>query len=268
MPIALLNGQPASAEDLRALAVGNYGHFTAMQVRERAVQGLDLHLQRLQSATRELFGVELTAARILDDLRIAALAGDRDGMLRLTVFARGFDYRQPLRPVDVDLLATLSPAAPADKPPLRVKSYEFVRPLPHIKHVGTFPLFHYRRQALLAGHDDALFITPEGWVSEGSIWNIGFWDGAQLIWPQAPALRGTSERLLQDGLKAAGVPQAIRPVRLAEVASFRAAFAANASGLQAVTAVDGAEIGQAAGLLAELRAALASRPWQALAGFA
>ena len=35
---------------------------------------------------------------------------------------------------------------------------------------------------------------------EGTVWNIGFWDGRAVTWPQAPALRGTAERLLQAGL--------------------------------------------------------------------
>ena len=123
MVIARLNGHDASADDLRPLAIGNYGHFTAMQVRGRAVQGLRYHLDRLQTATRELFASELGEARIREALRDAVLAGPEDGSLRLTVFARSFDYRHALRPVDVDVLVTVSPPTSADKPPLRAKSY-------------------------------------------------------------------------------------------------------------------------------------------------
>ena len=56
MSITLFNGQPASTDDLRALALVNYGHFSSMQVRDHAVQGIGLHQQRLTAATRELFG--------------------------------------------------------------------------------------------------------------------------------------------------------------------------------------------------------------------
>ena len=51
------NGLPAQVEDLLPALV-NYGHFTSLQVRDHAVQGLDLHLARLSHATRELFGSE------------------------------------------------------------------------------------------------------------------------------------------------------------------------------------------------------------------
>jgi branched-subunit amino acid aminotransferase/4-amino-4-deoxychorismate lyase len=264
MSIAFLNGHPASADDLRALALTNYGHFTSMQVRGRAVQGMDLHLHRLQSATRELFDSDLPAARILDNLRIALDAGGPDCSLRLTVFARAFDYRQPAGAFLPDVLVSLSPPANPDKPALQLKSYPFVRPLPHIKHVGTFSLFHYRRLAIQAGSDDALFVAPDGTVSEGSIWNIGFWDGTSVVWPEAPALRGVGEQLLQAGLGTIGIAQLQRRVALGEAKGFRAAFAINASGIQPVLGIDGVVFGSDETLMAQLRAALASRSWQAI----
>lgn len=268
-PIVQLNGQVASAEDLRPLAIGNYGHFTAMQVRGRAVQGLAHHIARLQAGTRELFAVELSESRIRDALRQAVLAGPADTALRLTVFARGFDYRQPDRAIDadaIDLLVTLGPPASGDKPPMRVKTCDFVRPLPHIKHVGTFPLFHYRRQAVRAGFDDALFLAPGGAIVEGSIWNIGFWDGQQVIWPQGPALRGTHEALLQAGLGQAGIAQSWRELRLADLDGLSAAFACNASGMQAIVGIDDRwHAPPDPALMATLGRALDSQPWQPLA---
>lgn len=168
MTSAFLNGKPATADDLRALALANYGHFTSMQVRDGAVQGRALHRQRLEEATFILFGTPLDGD---DALKQAAQAmeraGLRDASVRITVFSTRFDYRDPARVVAPDVLVTLSPAASGDKPVLRVKSYPFVRPLPQVKHVGTFPLFHYRRQALADGYDDALFVDPAGQVVEG-----------------------------------------------------------------------------------------------------
>ncbi len=117
-----LNGRPPTVDDLRALALSNYGHFTAMQVRDRAVQGLELHVDRLRAGTRELFGVELGRERILAELRTALAGGEADASLRFTVFARDFDYRKPLQAVEPDMLVTLTPAVSPHKPPLRAKS--------------------------------------------------------------------------------------------------------------------------------------------------
>ena len=266
MSSAFVNGRPASADDLRALALANYGHFTSMQVRDAAVQGRALHVQRLEEATLALFGVTLDGDDALEQAaRAMRDAGLRDVSVRITVFSTQFDYRDPARNVTPDVLVTLSPASSPDKPALRVKSYPFVRPLPQFKHVGTFPLFHYRRQALADGYDDALFVDPAGQVVEGSIWNLGLWDGQSVVWPEGPALRGTAERLLQIGLDRAGIPQRAAPVGLSDLGACQAGFACNASGLQPIAAVDAVAWGADIALMARLKAALDAVPWDPLA---
>ena len=102
-------------------------------------------------------------------------------------------------------------------------------------------------------------------VVEGSVWNIGFWDGTGVVWPQAPALRGTTERMLQAGLEARHVPQQVRPVRVDELDGFRAAFAANANGLQPIVAIDAVGYAVDPALSALLEAAAAHTPWEPLA---
>lgn len=52
-----LNGAPAGSQDLAGAS--GYGHFTAMQVRDGKVRGLDVHLDRLVASTRRLFASEL-----------------------------------------------------------------------------------------------------------------------------------------------------------------------------------------------------------------
>lgn len=263
MHAALFNGRPANVDELRALALVNYGHFTSMQVRDRAVQGLELHRKRLETATRELFGAELDFPSVRERMR-QAIADNPDCTLRATVFSRSFDYRKPAGSFAPDVLISLSPAASPPAGALRVKSFEFQRPLPHIKHVGTFPLFHYRRLALGQGYDDALFVVAEGRVSEGSVWNLGFWDGTQIVWPEAPALRGTSEQLLQAGLRQSGIAQVVRQVRLPELSGFRAAFTSNASGIQSIAGIDETEFAADPKLSSILQKALETQAWQAL----
>lgn len=263
MSIALFNGQPATADDLRALALVNYGHFSSMQVRDHSVQGIDLHQQRLATATQELFDSELDLAAVRGQMRMA-VAHHPDCTLRVTVFSRGFDYRNPATGVAPDVLVSLSPASPPRTLPLRVKLFPFERPLPQVKHVGTFPLFHYRRLAVQAGFDDALFVSPAGAISEGSVWNVGFWNGAGVVWPEAPALRGTAERLLQAGLDRQGVEQVVRPVHPGELRAFEGAFACNASGIQPIAGMDDTSFDIGHDGMVRLRAASALAPWEAL----
>lgn len=265
MSVLLLNGEPADAQALAAAALVNYGHFTSLRCVEGAVRGLDLHLQRLQEGTRALFGSALDLARVRTEARRAFdQAGHADAWLRLTVFSRDFDFREPLRAVAPDLLVSASAASDWVGAPLRVQTVRFRRHRPELKHVGTFALFDLRRQAVAAGWDDAMFVDDDGGLIEGSTWNLGLWDGQGFTWPAGPALRGTGERLLQQGLAALGVAQQVRPVGLAELAGFRAAFACNARGVRAIGQIDGYPLPAGDGWEALLRQALAACPWQPL----
>jgi branched-subunit amino acid aminotransferase/4-amino-4-deoxychorismate lyase len=270
MSVVLCNGRiveadcgSAAASALHALALRNYGHFTSMQVRGGAVRGLDLHLRRLRDATRELFATELDDQRVLDGLRRGFdAAATTDCSARVTICAAAFDFRDPLRAVDVDVIVSISAPAEPEAEPRRVKSFRHERALPHVKHVGTFPLFHFSRAARGAGFDDALFVSHDGRISEGSVWNLGLWDGRQVTWPLAPALRGTCEQLLQAGLDALGVAQASREVRLEELARFRAGFACNSRGAWTLAGVDEMAWPRAPDLAELLAQALARHPWQ------
>ena len=82
-----IDGRLATEEGLRPVALVNYGHFTAMQVRRRRVRGIDLHLRRLVSATQELFGVEIDQELIRDRVR-HALQDTADASVRVNVFQR------------------------------------------------------------------------------------------------------------------------------------------------------------------------------------
>lgn len=257
-----INGQPAGFDDLRLLAVQNYGHFTSMQVRDGGVQGLDLHLRRLRQATRELFDHDLDAGQVHDWMRrLAGIAAAQS--LRVSVFSRGFDRDRPARPALPDVLVSAAPARDVDPAPLRVRSQRYQRDAPHIKHVGTFGLFHQRRLAQQQGFDDALFVTADGAVSEGSVWNVGFFDGERVIWPDAPMLRGTSMQLLQDGLRRRGVPMEVRRIERAEVGAFRAAFFTNSSfAAVPLAGIDEASYAPCPQLHALLLECMALQPWQ------
>lgn len=262
MRLLTCNGQPVDA-DLLSAALVNYGHFTSLQVRGMAVQGLDLHLARLQAGTRALFdsALDLDAVRGWMDAALDQ-AGRVDASLRVTVIARQFDFRNPLASVPADVLVSVG--APVQLTTARrVRTVVAVRDWPELKHVGTFGLFAQRRAALADGADDALLVGWDDRVSEGSTWNIAVHDGHQLVWPRAPALRGVTEALLQAGWDG---PQVVRPLPAADLATATAAFACNASGIWALAAINGRELAGSAALAERARAVLAQAPWQRLQG--
>ena len=225
----LLNGRLPTIDELAFLAQVNYGHFTTMQVRERRVRGFGLHLQRLVTATRELFGSDLD----IDQLRVQVrqMLDDEPVSLRITVFSRALDRARPEIPVAADVLIAMSPARSPRNGSLRLRAIRHERSMPHIKHIGMFDLLHLCRQARLAGFDDVVLTTAEGEISEGSTWNIGFWDGQRVIWPSAPALTGITLQLLDRGLRAQGIETVTCPVLGDQLAGFRSAFMVNSGSI-------------------------------------
>jgi branched-subunit amino acid aminotransferase/4-amino-4-deoxychorismate lyase len=229
-----VNGRPATAEQLAHPAQVNYGHFTTMQVRSGRVRGLDLHLDRLDSATQELFDTGVDRDRIRDHLR-HALADVRDASVRVSIFRP--ETRHP-----VCVLVAVRPPVDAPALPQGLKSVPYQRPVPHIKHAGTFAQLYYGRLARRHGFDDALLTGPGGAVSEAGISNFAVYDGDSVSWPDAPCLAGITMQLLQHRLPAAGIPTRRAPVHLADVASVAAAFVTNSRGVAPVGRIDDATI--------------------------
>src|SRR5690606_6891353 len=186
------------------------------------------------------------------------LAATGDCTARVSICAREYERAaqasQPLAAEDLDVVVALTQPAEPPPEPMRAASCVHERALPHIKHLGTFAQFHLARQARGRGFDDVLFTDAGGRISEGTVWNVGFWDRHAVTWPEAPALRGTCERLLQAGLEQLGVPQTRRVVRLDELPRFQAAFSCNSRGVRLVEAVDEVTFvadGELAGLLGQ-----------------
>jgi branched-subunit amino acid aminotransferase/4-amino-4-deoxychorismate lyase len=224
-----INGSPARADDLRFVATVNYGHFTSMQVRHQSVRGLNLHLDRLERSTRELFGCDLDRERVRGLIRGALRDREEPASVRVNVFSRSQKSDRLNARTKPDIMVTVSPEASAPTAALSVQSFEYQRILPHIKHVGTFEIFHHRRRAQQNGFDDALFVDSAGHIAEGASWNIGFFDGQRVIWPHAPMLIGITMQLLQLGLEARGIAVEARKVHLDDVGSFRSIFMTNST---------------------------------------
>lgn len=265
MPLIFCNGAVATAQQLGAAALVNYGHFTTLQVRGGAVRGLDLHLQRLQYDGAALFGASIDEASLRAQLRAALSAANcEDASVRITVFAQDFDLRDPLRQLALDVLISIAPAARMPATALRVQPVRHVREQPRHKHVGTFALLHLRRQAMAAGYDDALLIDAQAHLLEGAFWNLGVWQQGRVVWPQGPALPGTQQRLLQAGLQTLGIQQEFRPVVLSELGGFDGAFSCNARGQQAIVQAGAASWPAQAAQLPLLEQALHTQAWQGI----
>ena len=233
----------------------DYGHFTAMQVRCGATRGLQLHLDRLDAANRELFGEPLDGGFVRARLR-EELGGTVDASVRFTVRRRAGE------PADApSVTVTIDDPVAMFEDPLRLMRVVYQRPLAHIKHLASAGQRRHRQQALDAGFDEALLTNAERVISEGAITNVGFFDGTTVVWPDAPALPGITMQLIAPALAARGHPSVHRTVQLGEVASYRAVFVTNSWGVATVGAIDNTEIPHDDEFALTLAAAYESVPW-------
>ncbi|MFC4907304.1 aminotransferase class IV family protein [Actinomadura gamaensis] len=219
------DGRPATVADLGPLAFAGYAHFTAMQVRGGGLRGLDLHLARLRTASLELFGRTLPDERVRELLRAGIEAGPDDLSLTATVYSPSGEFTDASHGLAV--LVRTGPPSDGPDGPLAFGTVEHERDLPALKHVGEVGKTYHRRRAVADGFDDAAFVDRRGRLSEATIWNLAFWDGETVVWPDAPMLVGTTMGVVRRQLDRMGVPQAVREVTPGSVRDLSGAVVMN-----------------------------------------
>lgn len=257
-----IDGAPATPDDLTHVALVNYGAYTSFRLEQGGVRGLDLHLSRLEAEAVELFGERVGETRLRELMR-AAVAGREACWLRVSLFSPEIGPRTPDWSGRPKVMIAASPPPPPLADSLRLQIQTYAREAPHLKHVATFGLIRARRLARAVGFDDALFVDVEGQVSEGSLWNIGFTSGSDVIWPQAPMLAGVAQALVQRGLGHSGLTGRTAPVHVDDLGRFDGAFICNsATPACAVTAIGDRVLATAPAMIDRLQAAWAWNPVQ------
>ena len=261
--VCFCNGEPASAAQLAEFGLINYGHFTTMLIQQGAVRGVEHHLCRLRHATAALFGTDLDCSMVRSSIRNGfRSSGLKRARLRITVCS--LQHGAALVPVPkVDVFLHFAPLAHTSPPPFTIQTQHHQRDLPEIKHLATFASYFYQRRARAAGFDDVLFITALDFVAEGSFWNIGFWDGRAVVWPQAPILAGTCQTLLDEGFRALDIATRVSPIHRSEIGRFCAAFSCNALGHRPIRVID-QHVFSCDALIPMLHTATDQTPWQPL----
>jgi branched-subunit amino acid aminotransferase/4-amino-4-deoxychorismate lyase len=251
-----IDGVEPDAELMRATLTWQYGNFTAAQVRGRRVRGLDLHLARLEAASREMFGTAPDAELIRARVRHALGDDIADASLRVTILRPGASGATPT------VVITATDAGEMAGAPQRLRSVRWVRSLPHIKQVGgNFGQIYFGTAAEREGYDDALLTGDDGLIAETTVANIGFFAGGTVVWPVGPLLQGTTKLLLERHGPALGLKQTSDRVILADAPAFSAAFVCNSRGLAPVASIDEYEFAVDTDLMARLNEVYDAAPW-------
>ena len=102
-------------------------------------------------------------------------------------------------------------------------------------------------------------------ISEGSTWNVGFYDGRRVVLPTAPALPGGAIHLLRLGMRSHGIPFVERDIRIDEIKDFELAFWTNVPDtVRPLRRIDATEFSPSHPLHERLKACYESNEWTAL----
>src|SRR5438034_7927065 len=144
-----------------------YELIETMRVREERIPFLERHLARLGRSLGEL-GLPKPSQDVPALVRPFAATGDAG--LRVEV-------RDGRASVTVRELPSLAP-------PVVITASEPHQPYPH-KTTERDCFTDAGKEAEVGEADDALLLTPEGWVAEGTAWNLYWWEGEHLRTPAA-----------------------------------------------------------------------------------
>ena len=142
-----------------------YGLIETMRVRDGHIPFLDRHLARLARSV-----AELGLPRPKQDIAalVAPFSGTGNAVLRVEVL----DGRASVTVRDLPSLA----------PPAVITASEPHQPYPH-KTTERDCFTDAGKEAEVAEADDALLLTPEGLVAEGTVWTVFWWHGDALYTP-------------------------------------------------------------------------------------
>jgi len=147
------------------METAGYGLIETMRVREGRIPFLERHVARLERSIREL-----------------GLPGPSQGVAALVRPFAGTD--EAVVRVDVcDGRATVTVRElPALQPPVVITASEPHEPYPH-KTTRRDCFIDAAVEAEVAEADDALLLTHDGQVAEGTAWSVFWWDGDRLRTP-------------------------------------------------------------------------------------
>ncbi|MEC4891791.1 MAG: aminotransferase class IV [Oscillatoria sp. PMC 1051.18] len=128
---------------------------------------------------------------------------------------------------------------------LSLKSVNYSRVFPKVKNLNFLPSIIGYTDAKKAGFDDSVFVNFDGYVTEGTTWNIFLFADRKLIAPGDSILVGVTRNKVIELCKSLGIDIEVRPVSLQELYSAQEVFATGTTKrILGVTKIDDFVIGK------------------------
>ena len=164
----------------RAAAPWGWGHFTSFiwplpQAQRHAHWARLLHDSAALNLTLPAMQPEHFWQALADWLPQNTASDASRWRVRLCSTAQAQRWQDTQHPAPAVLTAESEPFTPCNAvKPLRLLATAYSKPLPHIKHLGLTEAILHRQHAIVQGFDDALWVNPEGIITETTNANVIF----------------------------------------------------------------------------------------------
>lgn len=243
------------------IALYPYGTFTTFVAAHGAVVAWPQHVERLTVAVREMWGHQVEAARLADLVRGHLRRRDDDlAVVRVTIYPERLELASPKDASGCRVLISSRRHEPGEESAagLRVRSVAHARSFPQQKATDISSQIRLRREAQLAGYDDALFVI-DGQVHEGATWSVLTLGDGKAVTPEAGVLPSITVGQLGLVVADLGLEFTPGPVSVAALHDAELVLAVNATHpLRVIRAVDDRSVPVGRDLLREVDRAYAA----------
>lgn len=244
------------------LALYPYGAFTTFVAVDGSVRRWPRHVERLAQGALRLWGhrVDEDSLREVARAHLARLGGP--STVRITLYPEHLPLAAPAQARGCRVLVSSGPTEfpYRPQPEIAVTSVAHERDLPDLKSTSLLMPIHLRRQAQLAGFDDALLRHGDR-VLEGSTWTVMVWADGEVATPDGAVLRSITADDVGEIARSLGWTFSRRPVDLPELVRADLVLAVNAnSPARAIGRLDDDRLSVAPDLLDAIAATFSALP--------
>ncbi len=219
-----------------------YGAFTTFLAEAGGVLDWSRHARRLADATQELWGHPLDVEGVRDLVRghLRQLSEPGPMSVRVTIFPEHFSLSRPSAASGARVLVSSAPAPSSDldHETFAVHVVGHIRGLAHLKTTDLFSQVRLRREAQLAGYDDAI-LSDGPQLLEGTTWSLMVWHDHRVLIPAGEVLASITSAHHAALARKLGWAVEEGPLVTGDLAGARLVLAVNvAQPVRAITRID------------------------------
>lgn len=217
------------------------GVFTTFLIRDSKVVGFNNHIDRLLGNANDLFNITFDRNLLLTTLhhKLSSTVSEKGSYRCKISISKEINF--PIKNNDTApyISIEINKHNPSLAKPINAMTIDLYRNLSHIKSTHLFESFIAKQSALNSNVDDAIF-SKDGYILEGSTWNIFFIDKSNVIHtPSGEILPGIARKTIISMAEELGYTVRESLIQESRIGDFKSCFATNSVfGINAIQSIN------------------------------